>query len=553
MEQRLKKQRNRLCVRVSLILLCVYLAASCAFGAALLYSEKTSVHTRELSRLSSSLSKLSETSKYDAANLVYLTLMDMISTEDGRRDWDTQIIVSDIRSDFVLIDSAGRDIVKFGIQWGIENNSLLYGYIDYGELRGLMTEEQYKRICAELSEKRTDGRSCELICTRFHADDNSFELVPLELQVALCDSENAWFSSDEIIDTITLRDASPDADVYVCNTMQRNIIPKEPLTGEIDPNNSDYIGLLSDEQRGERIGVFPAGMFTYISYASDSVVIRRYGVDENDLPATADVTYKIEYAKRIDLIKICASRLAAGCAVILLFFVTTDVIICLMIGKMVGAQIVQEKRRTELTNALAHDIKTPLFVISGCAYSLKENIDSGGRDEYLGRIIDQTDEINSLVHKMLELSKLDSSAMTLVRTDFDLYELVSEITGKLPALSKGKTLTVTHSGENMINGDRELLKTAVQNLIDNAVKYSLKGSGITVDVTGNTLTISNECEPLSKAELKQIWQPYFRKDKSRHKEGNGLGLSIVRSIFDLHGVRCDMQMKDTTLVCKTLF
>ena len=99
----------------------------------------------------------------------------------------------------------------------------------------------------------------------------------------------------------------------------------------------------------------------------------------------------------------------------------------------------------------------------------------------------------------------------------------------------------------------ELIKTVVQNLTDNAVKYSKPKSEIKLDVTDKTLRVSNPSENLSKAELKAIWQPYVRKDKSRSKKGNGLGLSIVKSILDLHGAKYDAQMKDGEFVCTVTF
>jgi signal transduction histidine kinase len=73
---------------------------------------------------------------------------------------------------------------------------------------------------------------------------------------------------------------------------------------------------------------------------------------------------------------------------------------------------------------LAHDIKTPVFVISGYAYSLKEDIDISERNFYIDNIIEEADEINDLVQKMLNFSKLDSYSMKLNKTEFDLFKAV---------------------------------------------------------------------------------------------------------------------------------
>ena len=133
------------------------------------------------------------------------------------------------------------------------------------------------------------------------------------------------------------------------------------------------------------------------------------------------------------------------------------------------------QRRLDFTNMLAHDIKTPVFVISGYAYSLKEDIDISERNFYIDNIIEEADEINDLVQKMLNFSKLDSYSMKLNKTEFDLFKAVQKTAEKY-TLSENKTIALTQSGDNMICADRELMETVIQNLIDNAVKYSLQQS-----------------------------------------------------------------------------
>ena len=204
------------------------------------------------------------------------------------------------------------------------------------------------------------------------------------------------------------------------------------------------------------------------------------------------------------------------------------------------------QRRLDFTNMLAHDIKTPVFVISGYAYSLKEDIDISERNFYIDNIIEEADEINDLVQKMLNFSKLDSYSMKLNKTKFDLFMAVQKTAEKY-TLSENKTIALTQSGDNMICADRELMETVIQNLIDNAVKYSLPDTEIMIDVNGKTLSVSNQTEPLTKSELKQMWQPYFRKDKSRSQKGNGLGLSIVKSILDLHEAKYSVEMTGNIL------
>ena len=351
--------------------------------------------------------------------------------------------------------------------------------------------------------------------------------------------------------SIVLSNISAQGRKAECNEMSRNIVPKDFFLP--DQYEKDYIHLLTDEQRKKPIETVSTGYFRYIFYASDYLIISEnryyYGDDKEPL----EYAYIVQYAKKVDLLKNCRMRIIIGVAVIFGFLLTIALILCLMIWAVIKEQIIQERKRADLTNALAHDIKTPLFVISGYAYSLKEDIDPGERDEYLEKIIAQTENINSMVHKMLDLSKLNSYEMRLNKSEFDISELVREITDNYTSLQNGKIMIFECSGDNNITADKELIKTAVGNLVDNAVKYSLPDSEIRVSVTDKELQISNKSEPLSKADLKRIWEPYERIDKSRHKKGNGLGLSIVKSILDLHGVKYSMTMNGDTLNFKSNF
>ena len=104
-----------------------------------------------------------------------------------------------------------------------------------------------------------------------------------------------------------------------------------------------------------------------------------------------------------------------------------------------------------------------------------------------------------------------------------------------------------YSGNNTVTADRELIKTVIENLIDNAVNYASDNSFIEIKIEGTAFSISNQCDNLTKSDLKEITKPYVKKDKSRHQYGNGLGLAIVKAILDLHGVKYDMEMKENTV------
>ena len=548
MEQRLKKQRGRLFLRVALILFAVWLATSATYCVIRLGNEKTDMQRRALSDMSRAkqIFSMSEKNSSTASN-VYLSSVNLIGFKDiVGSDFDSQLIVMDPDSGDTLADTAGKIMVSFSFRSDAGSFPDDYGYIDYGAFRASFSDAQYARIADLLGETRDDGRSNHLVCTKFYISAD--QIVPMEVAVMPLENADEWFDPGKVTETFSLHVKAPENGTVYYNAISHiNIIPNDFLLN--GAYNRDFISDLSEPQRETSVLTVDMGKGDYLFYSSEYYFLDAFILNrETQSYENVQKLFVLQYAKKANILASCGKELAIGTAVILAFFFTVGTLIFLMIWNTVRTQMIQEQRRLDLTNALAHDIKTPLFVISGYAYTLKENIDGVERDAYLDKIILQTEQINALVHKMLNLSKLNSFGMTLNRSEFDLFGLVQEICDDYVSLPDGKTLTLTHSGDSAVNGDRELLRTALQNLIENAVKYSLNGSGITVDVSGRAITVSNPSAPLSRQEIKKIWQPYYRVDKSRHKKGNGLGLSIVKSILDLHAASYEMSMKDGNMV-----
>ena len=552
MKEKLKKQRNRLFLRIILIMLAVWMTVTLAFCAVRVSLEKVNVQNSELSNFSGFLQILTVgKDDSDSVRLAFTENTDLLYRTDGKNAFDTQIVVKNTNTENIIADTAGC----VGVIYVIRGSISVFGLIDCEMLRESLNDDQISSITELLHTERDDGNRYELVCTRFQLKD--LYIIPIELKIMLVDSADDRFIVDDDVKTFDLSfNLIEDHEVYLYSPVMRNTIPKELiLNGDC---NKDIIGSLSDDQKESYTQMIPQGGTKYVFFASDRLTYSNkdyafyaseYGDKDYDTLHKKGGAWLVEYAKKVDLFDSCKTDLAIGSGLIFFFVLTIALILCVMIWRTVKSQIIQEQKRVDLTNALAHDIKTPLFVISGYAYSLKEDIDENERGLYLDKIIEQTDEVNDLVHKMLDLSKLDSYDMTLNRTEFDLYEFTHSIVNTYSALPDGKSISLTHSGDCVINADKELIATALRNLIENAVKYSLPDSEIQIAVSGRSISISNQSEPLTKAEIKQLWQPYVRKDKSRHKKGNGLGLSIVKSILDLHGAKYEIRMKDQTFIC----
>ena len=545
MEERLKRQRRRLLLRVILIITAVWLSVSAVFCAVRLNNEKANIKNRENSKLAYAKQLMSVgNGSFKAVDRVFIEYFDLVFEKDkSNDDYDLQVMIFNPRTGAVIADTAKKVGVCFQMRVSGEATYDASGLLDYDAMRNALSEGQLEDIAKWLNTKRDDGNYYELVCTKFRLEELC--IIPLELKIVLVNGKDERFTLDDSVAVYDLsRNAVEGMRIEESGSLRRNTVPAGFLLDGV--YNPDLIGSLTNEQRRQSTALIQTGTWEYIFFANDFLNSAFVSTEVEDL------TWVLQYARKVNILDNCKADLAIGVAVFFGFFLTIALLLCLMIWRTVKAQIVQEQRRVDLTNALAHDIKTPLFVISGYAYSLKEDIDDGTRDGYFDKIIAQTDGINALVHKMLELSKLDSDTMTLNRERFDLRELVSEILEDFSLLPDGKTVSFAHSGNNTVNADRALIKTALQNVIDNAVKYSPPHSEIKIDLSGSRFSVRNPSESLGKPELKQLWQPYFRKDKSRSKTGNGLGLAIVKSVMELHGAKYGIEAQDGEFVFYTV-
>ncbi len=199
-----------------------------------------------------------------------------------------------------------------------------------------------------------------------------------------------------------------------------------------------------------------------------------------------------------------------------------------------------EQYRRRLTSNLTHELKTPLAVLRSYAEGLKEHIAEDKRDKYVDVILAQIEQTDSMIHSMLDLSRLEAGKVRLKRESFDLSGLAAETLERFELMRAEKDLKITTLlSPCTVHADRGRIGQVVENLISNAVKYTPAGGNIELSVyegkKGVYFSVKNDCEPLSAEELAQVFEPFYRADSSRSSEGTGLGLSIAKNIIELHG------------------
>jgi two-component system phosphate regulon sensor histidine kinase PhoR len=226
-------------------------------------------------------------------------------------------------------------------------------------------------------------------------------------------------------------------------------------------------------------------------------------------------------------------------------------------GRVAGAVLVLhdvsrlrrlETVRRDFVANVSHELKTPLTAIRGYAETMLEardgEIDAETSRRFLGRIHDQTLRLSALVTDLLTLSRVESGEGAVERAELDLRGPLTDCIRRFSAdcLERGQTFSGDLPAEPVnVIGDPEALRQAMDNLLDNAMKYTptggrvilrcaTEGDKVTVEVEDTGIGIEPE-------HLDRIFERFYRVDKARSRElgGTGLGLSIVKHIVESHG------------------
>ena len=192
----------------------------------------------------------------------------------------------------------------------------------------------------------------------------------------------------------------------------------------------------------------------------------------------------------------------------------------------------------------SHELRTPLTAMRSVGeVGLRGKRDEHAYREIIGSMLEEVDRLAHLVDRLLTLSKADTGDSLLSTEPVDLRELADEVASQLDVLAEEKqqTLTVQHAAAPHWTGDRLVLRQALLNLVDNAIKYSPTGAHITIRVgefSSSAVVDVTDNGPGIPAELQsRIFDRFYRVDKSRSREngGAGLGLSIAKWAVEVHG------------------
>lgn len=231
------------------------------------------------------------------------------------------------------------------------------------------------------------------------------------------------------------------------------------------------------------------------------------------------------------------------------------------INKAMEQELKSEKLKSELIANVSHDIKTPLTSIKNYVDFLgRDNITEEERKNYLEIINKHTDKLSLLLNDIIEASQVSSGSIdiNLEKTSLNIVieQTVEEFATKLEQSELIPRIEMPQD-DVYIMGDGKWLWRIFANLFNNACKYSAPGTDVKVSLDSGdgkaTVQIANVSQTELNVEGEELFERFVRGDSSRHTEGNGLGLSIARSLAELQGGEMEISVEDNMFIAVLTF
>ncbi|QUI21232.1 HAMP domain-containing histidine kinase [Vallitalea pronyensis] len=207
-------------------------------------------------------------------------------------------------------------------------------------------------------------------------------------------------------------------------------------------------------------------------------------------------------------------------------------------NKMVDELNGNEYLRKDFVSSISHEFKTPITSIKGFAKMLNNpSLSQEEKKDYIDIIISESERLSNLSANLLKLSELDSRAI-INKTAFSLDEQLRRVILLFQEKWERKNIQL-HIDLDQVTmvGDEDLLYQVWVNIISNAIKFTKNGGTIEISLKHEDnikVIITDSGIGIKDADKEQIFERFFKGDKSRSKEGTGLGLSIVKKILKLH-------------------
>lgn len=198
-----------------------------------------------------------------------------------------------------------------------------------------------------------------------------------------------------------------------------------------------------------------------------------------------------------------------------------------------------ETLRSDFIANVSHEFKTPLATIQGYVTLLEDDkLTPEERKHYLNIIFEATKKLTNLSSNILKITKLENQEVEITKKEYNVSEQIREVIILLQASWEKKNIEFNIDlPDCMIISDEELLQQVWMNILSNAIKFSNESGIIDVSLVSHSNYISINIQDygcgMDSETISHVFEKFYQGDKSHSKEGNGLGLSLVKRIIDL--------------------
>jgi len=204
--------------------------------------------------------------------------------------------------------------------------------------------------------------------------------------------------------------------------------------------------------------------------------------------------------------------------------------------------------RRELVANVSHDLRTPLATIQGYIETLlikAETLEKTEREKYLKTVLSSTERLRNLVEELFELSKLEAKQTRPNPEPFSITELVQDISQKYLIIAEKKGIRfqcVLPRDLPLIIADIALIDRVIQNLVDNAIKFTPSGGVVTIELRRHPravdISVTDTGAGIAEEDIPHIFDRYNKGSQKNmfQNDGAGLGLAIVRKILEVHNL-----------------
>jgi two-component system phosphate regulon sensor histidine kinase PhoR len=203
-----------------------------------------------------------------------------------------------------------------------------------------------------------------------------------------------------------------------------------------------------------------------------------------------------------------------------------------------------EKMRTQFIANVSHELRTPIFAVQGYLETLLDGAidDPNVNITFLEKAVTKTQNLNSLLNDLIDISMIESGEMRMSFRYFNLNEFVQSIVEDFNYLAESKGLKIAYTPVNpkiTVFGDKNRIRQVLNNLIQNAVKYTDNGIIEVIVEEGHkevNIKVKDTGVGIPEEDINRIFERFYRVDKARSREigGTGLGLAICKHILEAH-------------------